>query len=403
MKMRMPKRVEGVDSFLSIPDILQKEGAKKPLIVTGPRIGKSEFFQNFLHTMTMSYAVFDKTLPDPRLSQIEEMVQLYWDEGCDSFIAIGGGSNMDAAKAASARIARPDKTLQQLGGLMKVRKKTPLFIAVPTTAGTGSETTVAAVVTDDETSRKYAINDPALCPDYAVLDPTLTVSLPPSLTASTGMDALTHAIEAYLNKPYHTKDTAHLSEEAVRAIMEFLPKAYADGKDMEAREEMLAASFKAGVAFTTACVGNVHAIAHTIGGLYHVPHGLANAVVLPIVLEDYGEAAAAGLARLARLCELKPTDEDRKKAEEAYRSASAGKRRSASAKDDMLYASAMIRKIREMNQAMDIPETFPQIEDKDIDKMAGWAEREANPLYPVPVVYTKQHFARVIRKVKTGK
>ena len=282
---------------------------------------------------------------------------------------------MDAAKAAAARIARPDRTLQQLGGQLKVHHKTPLFIAVPTTAGTGSETTIAAVVTDDTCGHKYAINDSVLVPDYAVLDPNLTVSLPPALTASTGMDALTHAVEAYLGWTYQTEETLKDAREATEAIIEFLPIAYQEGNNLEAREEMLVASFKAGVAFTRACVGNVHAIAHTIGGLYHVPHGLANAVVLPIVLEDYGAAAYKKLAQLAEVSQIMTEGTEEAK------------------------AKAFIAKIYQMNEDMGIPKTIDAIQREDIPKMAAWAEAEANPLYPVPVVYSKKRFEAVIARV----
>ena len=260
------------------------------MIVTGPRIGKTGFLKDLYNDLSERSVIYDQVHPDPTISQIEEMYQIYQDHDCDSIIAIGGGSNMDAAKALAARVARPDKSLQDMKGQLKVDRQVPFFVAVPTTAGTGSETTIAAVVTDDAENHKYAINDPVLVPDYAVMDPSLTVSLPADITAATGMDALTHAVEAYLSWTYRTEETIEYCEEAVTAIMGFLPEAYEQGDSLEAREEMLIASFKAGAAFTRACVGNVHAIAHTIGGLYHVPHGLANAVVLPIVLEDYGSA-----------------------------------------------------------------------------------------------------------------
>ena len=376
MKIDFPQRIEGVDAFLSIPEILEQHNATHPLIVTGPRIAKSEFFSAMIHNMEGEYSVYDKVEPDPKVSQAVEMMEMYEQNHCDSFIAIGGGSNMDAAKAAAAGVARPDKKISELGGLMKVGKKIPLFIAVPTTSGTGSETTVAAVVTDDETGRKYSINDGNLCPDYAVLDPNLTVSLPPALTAQTGMDALTHAVEAYLNKTYHTKDTKELCEDAVQAIFEFLPKAYEDGNDMEAREEMLLASFKAGQAFTVSCVGNVHAIAHTIGGLYHVPHGLANAVVLPYVLYDYGAKIYAPLARLAEITGVKEEGSQKDKAE------------------------AFIEEIKKMNERMGIPSNFSQLQEKDFPTMAGWAAKEANPLYPCPKIYGKNDFIRLLKQIR---
>ncbi len=375
IKWKEPERVDGVDSFHSIPEILEQAGVWAPMIVTGPRIGKSGFLKDLYGDLSERSVIYDQVRPDPTISQIEEMYGVYQKHECDSIIAIGGGSNMDAAKALAARVARPEKTLGDMRGQLKVGREVPFFIAVPTTAGTGSETTVATVVTDDAQNRKYAINDPVLVPDYAVMDPSLSVSLPADMTATTGMDALTHAVEAYLNWTYATEETTIYCEEAVAAIMEFLPEAYEQGDSLEAREEMLIASFKAGAAFTRACVGNVHAIAHAVGGLYHVPHGLANAVILPIVLEDYGAAVYSKLAHLATISQIasEGTEEER--------------------------AKAFIAHIRQMNEHMGIPEHLSQIQEADIEKMAKWAEQEANPLYPVPVVYDKKHFEGVIRKV----
>ncbi len=375
IKWKEPERVEGVDSFHSIPEILMSEEKWAPMIVTGPRVGKSSFVKSLFGEMSERAVLYTEVRPDPTISQIEEMVAIYKEHQCDSIVAIGGGSSMDAAKAMAARIARPDKNLRQLGGVMKVGRETPLFIAVPTTAGTGSETTVTSVVTDDEQNRKYAINDGVLIPDYAVMDPSLTVSLPPEVTAHTGMDALCHGVEAYLNLYYHTEETREYCEESIQGVMEFLLQAYEQGDSLEAREEMLIASYKAGAAFTRACVGNVHAIAHTIGGLYHIPHGLANAVVLPIVLDDYGSAVEKPLARLAEITHIWNEGSDADK------------------------AKAFIERIKEMNEHMGIPKCLPQIQRSDISKMAIWADKEANPLYPVPVIYDRKHFERILLRV----
>lgn len=375
IKWKEPERVEGVDSFHSIPEILSNEEKWAPMIVTGPTLGKSNFLKSLYGELSERTYVYDKVKSDPSVSQVEEMVTLYHEHQCDSIVAIGGGSNIDAAKAMAARIARPDKSLQRMAGTMKVGRETPLFIAVPTTSGTGSEATIAAVITDDRMNRKYSIMDGVLLPDYAVMDPGLTVSMPPTLTAVTGMDALTHAVEAYLNVSYHNQVTRQNCEEAVQGIMEFLELAYEQGDSLEAREEMLIASYKAGVAFTRACVGNVHAIAHTIGGLYHVPHGLANAVVLPYVLEDYGDKVYEPLAHLAEISNVANEGTQQEK------------------------ALKFIQHIRQMNENMGIPNHLPQIRQEDVAKMAKWADKEANPLYPVPVIYDKKRFERVILKV----
>ena len=210
---------------------------------------------------------------------------------------------MDCAKVAAARVVRPNTPIPKMRGVLKVLRKLPPFFAVPTTAGTGSETTIAAVVTNPKTHEKYAINDPVLRPKYAVLDPELTVGLPPHITSTTGMDALTHAVEAYIGHS-NTRDTEENAKRAVKMIFDNIETVYRDGKNIEARGEMLLASYYAGVAFTRAYVGYVHAIAHNLGGMYGIAHGLANAIILPYVLEYYGESAHKRLAELAEAASI---------------------------------------------------------------------------------------------------
>lgn len=262
-----------------------------------------------------------------------------------------------------------------MAGLFKVMHKIPTFVAVPTTAGTGSETTIAAVITDEETHHKYAIMDLSLVPKYAILDPELTRNLPPKTTATTGMDALTHAIEAYISWTINTKETIRLAEEATVAIFKYLERAYNDGNDMEARQEMLIASYKAGFAFTRVGVGNIHAIAHTLGGLYNTPHGLANAVILPIVLEEYDSVIYKKLAHLAELTGVMTTGTDEEK------------------------AKAFIAEIRAMNKRMGIPTGFDHIQPEHIPQMTEWALKECNPMYPVPVVFNEAQTVKVINRI----
>ena len=252
----------------------------------------------------------------------------------------------------------------------------PPIVAIPTTSGTGSETTIAAVITDSETHHKYALMDLKLMPLYAILDPELTVGLPPRTTATTGMDALTHAIEAYISWTYNTKESLRLAEEAVKLIFDNLELAYQHGEDLKVRENMMIAAFKAGFAFSRAGVGNVHAIAHTLGGLYNTPHGLANAVILPIVLEDYGEAV---YPKLARLCEIAGVKTDGTDAEKAQ---------------------AFIAEIYAMNERMGIPKGFDFIQEADIPQIVTWALAEANPNYPVPVVYNAARCRKVINTIR---
>ena len=369
--------VTGADAIGKIPSLLLELGAKNPIVVTDPglmAVGVAPKILQLLDEHGVSYALFSDVEPNPSVQTVEKIYSLYRENRCDGVIAIGGGSAMDAAKAAAARVVRPRKSTRQLGGLFRVLKKLPPFIAVPTTAGTGSETTVVAVITDTEAHYKYAIMDLSLIPRYAVLDPELTIGLPAGITATTGMDALTHAVEAYLCWTYSTKESLRFAEEAVEMIFQNLPKVYADGRDIEAREQMLLASFKAGFAFTRSAVGNVHAIAHTLSALYDTPHGLANAVLLPIVLEDYGVKVYPKLAKLAAIAGVKT-----------------GEGETADAK-------AFIAAIRKLNADMQIPEGFDFILGKDIPVMAKRAGKEANPLYPVPVVYDQARYTAVIQK-----
>lgn len=377
---RRSELIDGAGSIKRIPQLLSAEEAAKPLVVTDPGLMKAGVAPKVLGVLNaagVKYALYDAVEPNPSVRTVGLVEQLYRKEGCDSFLAIGGGSSMDAAKAAAARIARPGKSVQQLGGLLKVRRRIPAFIAVPTTAGTGSETTIAALVTDTDTHHKYAIMDLSLIPRYAVLDAELTVGLPPHITAATGMDALTHAVEAYLCCHNTTAETDRFAEEAVHEIFAHLEEAYRNGSNIAAREIMLVASYKSGFAFTRAGVGNVHAIAHTLGGLYNTPHGLANAVILPIVLEDYSRVVWKKLARLAKCGGI-----------------------AVEGAGDEANAKAFIAEIRAMNERMGIPSGFDFIKPEDIPQMTAWALKEANPIYPVPVLYSPAHCANVIERIR---
>jgi alcohol dehydrogenase class IV len=218
-----------------------------------------------------------------------------------------------------------------------------------------------------------------LIPKYAVLDPELTVGLPPAITAATGMDALTHAVEAYLCWTYSTRESTAFALDAAKAIFEYLPKVYENGADLEARMAMLKASYKAGFAFTRAGVGNIHAVAHTLGGLYNTPHGLANAVILPIVLEDYGKKVWKKLARLAEVTGTAPAQAS-----------------------DKEKANAFIKAIYAMNKEMGIPARFDFIKNEDIPRITKWAFKESNPLYPVPVVFRRARYAKIVGILKSG-
>lgn len=272
-----------------VVDVLKSEKIKNLLLVTDrslKSLGLTNSLEAKIREEGINLFIYDQTVPNPTTQNVSESLKIYQENNCQGIIAFGGGSVMDCAKATGARVVRPKKSLSKMKGVLKVRKKLPLLIAVPTTAGTGSETTLAAVITDSETRHKYAINDFSLIPHYALLDPKLTVGLPKSITSTTGMDALTHAIEAYIGRST-TKQTRKCAKMAVRTIFENILEVYNNGGNLQARENMLIASYNAGLAFTKSYVGYVHAIAHSLGGRYDIAHGLANAVILPYVLKKY--------------------------------------------------------------------------------------------------------------------
>lgn len=363
-----------------LPDTLKQHKIKKILIVTDPGIvacGLITKITSVLAKEKISYSVYDQTSANPTVRNVEEALALYQKEHCKALLAIGGGSAMDCAKALGARIACPKKTLGQLKGTLHVLHRIPLLIAVPTTAGTGSENTLAAVITDSEKKHKYVLNDFVLIPRYAILDAELTYSLPPHLTATTGMDALTHAVEAYIGRST-TKETREKALLAVKTIYQNIETAYHDGHNHAAREQMLNAAYLAGFAFSRSYVGYVHAVAHSLGGQYNIPHGLANAVLLPEVLESYGSCIHKKLHILgcaAGVC----TEQDSIKA-------SAGK---------------FIASIRTLNKNMGIPDFLSGIQESDIETMSVHAAKEANPLYPVPKLMTRRELEAFYRLMLT--
>jgi alcohol dehydrogenase class IV len=366
---RKPEILDGEGSLKKLPELIKKNGIHKVLVVTDKGVSSLGFMSDLvegLQSAGIEAMIFDRTVPNPTIDNIEEALDLYKTGHCQGIVALGGGSPMDCAKGVAARVARPEKSIPQMKGELRIRKKTPLLFAIPTTAGTGSEATLAAVISNPKTYEKYAINDTVLIPHFAVLDPLLTVGLPPHITSTTGMDALTHAVEAYIGKS-NTAETRQCSREAVELIFENLYEAYSNGTNILARTNMQKAAYLAGVAFTRAYVGYVHAIAHTLGGFYNVPHGLANAVILPYVLEYYGESAHKPLAELADLANLtSKTDSVEQK------------------------AAKFIAAIKELNEKMNIPKKISGIVDKDIPLMVKRALKEANPLYPVPKILFKQ-------------
>ena len=378
MGYRMPNYLEGPGKIKELGAFLKEKGINDVLIVTGSgmvRRGQVQPMLDGFEQNGIRYTLQTYSTTDPTSDDVEAGYKAYKENGCKAIVALGGGSRIDCAKGIAAKVVHPKKKVSQLQGLLKVHWPIPPFVAIPTTAGAGSETTVAAVITDSATHRKAAINDPFLIPKYAVLDPELTAGLPPYTTATTGMDALAHAVEAYTNHTYNTKLENDLAKKAVKLIHDNILIAYEDGSNLEARQNMQRGAFYAGRAFTRGCVGYVHAIGHTLGGLYGVAHGLAMAVLLPHVMKEFGASAHKRLAELADVCGIEGANEAEK-------------------------ANAFIRWIEETNAKMGLPDGFDVIKDEDIDQMITWAKKEANPLYPVPVVWGRKDFRRLIESIR---
>lgn len=345
----------------------------------------------------LSCAVYDKVTPDPTVPQIIAGADLFNAEKCDGIIAFGGGSSIDCAKVVGARAVK-GRSIESFAGTLQVEPSALIFgsslpplIAVPTTAGTGSEATFGAIVRDAEKEIKYAVLDFCLIPSVALLDPELLYALPAGMTAATGMDALTHAVESYV-APWCDESSAKYSESAVKKIMAFLPRCVENGTDAEARAELLSAAYDAGVAISLAGIGYVHALAHTIGGRFHTPHGIANAMIMPYVLDFYGKDVYPQLARLAVVSGLGDKSEG-----------------------DAILAERFKARIKEMHVQFKMPTFVKGLSVSDAESVATRALQEAHgelhsPFwapasywadagYPLPKYMTQEECAAIVRSL----
>ena len=374
----MPKTLEGAGCLSKLPAFIKEKGFSKVLVVTDKVLMELGLLNKMFESMDecgVEYVVYDGVQPNPTDINVSEGLKLFKENNCQAMVAFGGGSPMDCCKGIGAMAVKKNKKVEQLQGLFKVLHRIPTIFAVPTTAGTGSETTVAAVITNAATKHKASMNDTSLMPKFAVLDPELTMGLPPKVTSTTGMDALCHAVEAYTNHTYNSRLENKLAEDAVRLIYHNLYKAYCEGTDINARQNMQKAAFYAGRAFTRGCVGYVHAVGHTLGGLYGTPHGLAMSVILPHVMRQFGTAAHERLARLAEVCGM-------------------------TGRSDAEKAEKFICWIEEMKEKMNIPKGIDVIQEQDIPQMIKWAMKEANPLYPTPVYWEEEDFKKLIDTIR---
>ena len=372
-----PTLMVGPGSSGRMGEVIAGFGHSKVLIVTDgviAKLGLLKSIEDALHAGGTKTVVFDKITPDAPIPLIDEGINFCREHDCDAIVAFGGGSSMDSAKAIAISMTNP-KPLRSLAGYFKGRSNPLPIYAVPTTAGTGSEVTVAAVISDPIKHDKVVIIDPRLVPKMAALDASLMTGLPPHITAATGIDALTHAVEAFVGN-WATPYTDGMALAAVGLIFGNLRTCYTQGSDLGAREKMALASTYAGLAFTRANVGYVHAIAHQFGGKYHTPHGLANAIMLPHVLRFSAPAITKQLARLAVRAKLGAESE----------------------RDDKL-AEKFLDAIDQLNRDLGIPLYLDKLQEADIPAIAKAACHEAHTGYPVPKYMTQKQCEALVRQV----
>lgn len=367
-----PKVITKYDEMI---DVLRKNKVKNVFLCTGPNISKYGLTKTCKDSLTkanIKFVEFTNVSNNPTFENVYEGKDLYIKNNCDGLIAIGGGSVMDCCKTIGV-LVKNKGSIEKFKGLFKVRRHMPLMIAFPTTAGSGSETTVAAVIRNEKTGEKFPIESMKLVPKYAFLDKEMLLNLPPLTFATTGMDALTHAIEAYLNIDTTSK-TRKYSLEACKLIKDNLVQGFNDKNDFTAKGEMLKASFLAGKAFTRSMVGNVHAIAHAIGGKYDLPHGYLNAIILPRILDIY-KNRNKGIKKMSKIAVYigvgKPSN------------------------SDVTNTNLLIKWIDELNAKFGLPTYIKEIKREDLYNLAHASYKEAIPLYPCPVLFNERDFKEI--------
>jgi alcohol dehydrogenase class IV len=372
---KIPLTFVGADASKDLCESIAHTHAKRVLVVTDAglvEVGIVERITDALAAAGLEFSVYSGVEPDPTFTQVQAGVEQYDRDGCDTVLAVGGGSSMDAAKVIAA-MATNRVPLEKLEGPMKVRKLPAPFFAIPTTAGTGSEVTLAAVLSDPDTHAKKFFIDPKLLPLMTALDPSLMTGLPPHITAATGMDALTHAVESFLSRTSNEKTEVY-ARTSIRLVFDHLHSAYSEGHVIESRKAMALASYYGGLAFTRTSVGYVHAIAHTFGAFYGTPHGLANAIALPHVLEFSKDTARGRLAAMAELIGLEGGSE----AERADR---------------------FIAAVRDLMAKLDISEKLDALRAEDIPSIARQALGEAHLNYPVPRYMSQSQCEALLQQI----
>lgn len=374
-----PELHVGEGKLRQLPRLLKEKQLKKVLIVTDKGVVQTGLLEEFMVNLDeegITYRVFDRIEPNPTIEICEEIAIDFNNLHADALVGVGGGSVLDATKAAGIVITQLEKPLSDFRGLLKVWKKTPYTVTVPTTAGTGSEGTIASVLSSSAGNEKYAIMDNVPTPDLTVLDSDLIKTLPKSLIAGPGMDTLTHAVEAYIGQS-NTAETKKYAKATVKLISENLKKVYDGETDVDARESLLLASYYGGRAFARAYVGYVHAISHALTAYYNLPHGSTNATVLPHVLRLFGNDIADSLAKLAVEADIENPEGD-----------------------TVENAERFIDWVDKMNESMGIRKYIPEIKEENLDGLTNHVAKEAYPLYPIPVIFTRDEIREAYRIVK---
>ena len=372
---KIPVTFVGAGAARELCESIAHTHSGKVLVVTDAtlvEIGLVDRITDSLDAVGLPWSVYSGVEPDPTFAQVEAGFAQLEREDCEAVLAVGGGSSMDASKVIAAMATNPGP-LHKLEGMMKIKRAPMPLFAIPTTAGTGSEVTLVAVISVPETHAKKFFTDPKLMPLMTALDASLMTGLPAPITAATGMDALTHAVESFLSR-MSTETTEMYARISVRLVFDHPHTACSNGNNLEARKAMALASYYGGLAFTRTSIGYVHAIAHTFGAYYRTPHGLANAIVLPHVLEFSKGSAESRLARLAEVIGCEGTS-DREKAER------------------------FIDAVRDLMAKIDIPPKLDALIAADIAPIARQALGEAHLNYPVPRYMSQGECEGLLRKM----
>lgn len=367
----------GKDAALALTKLIIEQDKQHVFIVTDAVLNKLGIANKICEQLALhnvNVTVFDQVTPDPSESVVNDGIALLKAQQCDLVLAIGGGSSIDAAKM-MAVLAHSGQTIKGVAGLLKIKKFGLPLCVIPTTSGTGSEVTMAAVITDTDSQSKSLIVSPKMLAMATALDPLMMSGMPAKITADTGFDALTHAIEAYLST-YANAQTDQFSLTAIKVIFKQLPQCYHHGDDLDARQALALASCYAGLAFNKTNVGYVHAISHQIGAKYHSPHGFTNAVVLPFILEFYCQSCEQRLAEMA---------------------AAIGINTSLMSADEA--AKQFIRAVKTLQKEVAIPAKLACINQQDITELSKSALQEAHYFYPVPKYLTRQQCETILHNL----